>query len=97
MTEETYHETVARNVARFGASASSGEHAWWLGIPKLARALETLMSLDGGNKNLVVQIVQDWADNHNTVLVREIEDKMAKAYQDECITTLAIPIKGEEE
>ena len=88
MKEETYHETVARNVARFGDTASSGEHAWWFGIPKLARALETLMSLDEPSKLSVVRLVQDWAHCHTTTLVREIEDKMAKAYQDE---------KGEEE
>jgi len=50
----------ALHVARFGTTASSGEHAAWEGLPLLRKALNALSALDPNHRQGVVDIVLDW-------------------------------------
>ena len=59
----------ALHVARFGTSASSGEHAAWEGLPLLRKALNALSALDRNHRQGVVDIVTDWKEGqHSTFL-----------------------------
>lgn len=54
----------ALHVARFGASASSGEHAAWDGLPLLRKALWALSALDPNHRQGVVDIVTEWQEGN---------------------------------
>jgi len=55
----------ALHVARFGTSASSGEHAAWEGLPLLRKALNALSALDLNHRQGVVDIVTDWKEGQH--------------------------------
>ncbi len=54
----------ALHVARFGTSASSGEHAAWEGLPLLRKALNALSALDPNHRQGVVDIVTQWQEGY---------------------------------
>ena len=56
--------TKAFHVARFGTSASSGEHAAWEGLPLLRKALNALSALDPNHRQGVVDIVTQWQEDN---------------------------------
>jgi hypothetical protein len=55
----------ALHVARFGTSASSGEHAAWEGLPLLRKALNALSALDPNHRQGVVDIVLAWQSDYH--------------------------------
>ena len=72
----------ALHVARFGTSASSGEHAAWKGLPLLRNALNALSALDPNHRQGVVDIVTEWQEG-NTLPFHDILQAMDVAHDDE--------------
>jgi len=72
----------ALHVARFGKSASSGEHAAWEGLPLLRKALNALSALDPNHRQGVVDIVTEWQEG-NTQPFWDILQHMYITYDDE--------------
>jgi len=56
---QTYYET-GEKVGMYGGNASSGEIAFYQGLPELKRTLSTLSSLDDTNRGIVLDFVKEW-------------------------------------
>jgi hypothetical protein len=69
----------ARNVARFGDTASSGEKASYEGLPMLYDALQKLSALDPQHKQAVADIVAEWVQG-NTNYLWDIVSEMWHVY-----------------
>jgi hypothetical protein len=70
----------AKNVARFGDTASSGERASYEGLPMLYSALQRLSALDQPHKQAVAEIVQEWVYG-NTNYLWDIVSEMRHVHE----------------
>jgi len=71
--------TTGENVGKYGGGASSGEIAFYQGLPELKRTLSTLSSLDGVNRGIVVDFVNEWKDGSTKNLWDACQDLWAGA------------------
>jgi hypothetical protein len=71
--------TTGKNVGMYGGNASSGEIAFYQGLPELKRTLSTLSSLDGVNRGIVVDFVNEWKDGSTSNLWDACQDLWAGA------------------
>ena len=71
--------TTGKNVGMYGGNASSGEIAFYQGLPELKRTLSTLSSLDGVNRGIVVDFVNEWKGGSTSNLWDACQDLWAGA------------------
>ena len=71
------YERKGEMVARYGDTASSGEMAFWVGLPRLKEALVALRPLDKHHKEKVAQFVKEWRFNESLIALTQAINEMS--------------------